>query len=93
MNEKKCSNCGEWTPWEGKIEDKCVHCNTLLVPHLYQEDLDKKAALAQVEIDWWVVQPEDGLGMRMLKVIVNAFRLLFLGIASFVLWVIAWLAG
>jgi rRNA maturation protein Nop10 len=43
-SEIKCPNCGEWTLWTDKADEKCVHCGELLEPGRFSREAEKKIA-------------------------------------------------
>ncbi|GAA4304949.1 hypothetical protein GCM10023183_18680 [Nibribacter koreensis] len=94
---KKCPHCQQWSAWHHQVTDRCEHCHELLDPKAHQrllaqdereEEESKKINIALIEI-----LPTDSAFTRFWKRIVQGFQLMFMAILSFILWLIALLAG
>ncbi len=94
---KKCPHCHQWSSWHHQATDRCQHCQELLDPQAYQRSLahydreqeeSKKINITLIEIF-----PMDSAFTRFWKRIVQGFQLTFIAILSFILWLIALLAG
>ena len=94
---KRCPHCQQWSTWHHQATDRCQHCQGLLDPAAHQrllhqqvreEEESKKINITLIEIF-----PTDSAFTRFWKRIVQGFQLTFIAILSFLLWLIALLAG
>ncbi len=92
---KKCPFCLQWSIWQQLPDDRCEHCGNLLDPQaeksaIAREELanQKMSSVILMEIN-----PEDGPVKRFFKTIVRGGQLAFAAILSFIMWVVAAVAG
>lgn len=90
-------HCGAWSEWNRKPDDRCTFCGELLDPDAlrlsearqkWEQKQEKQLSFSLIEI-----HPHDSAFTRFWKRIVQAFQITFFSILSFILWLIAWLAG
>ncbi|AMM51497.1 hypothetical protein TH61_10380 [Rufibacter sp. DG15C] len=94
---KKCPHCQHWSAWHQQVTDRCAHCQSLLDPKAYQRLLDQdtrqEAEKNQFNVVLIEILPTDSAFTKFWKRIVQGFQLTFMAILSFILWLIALLAG
>jgi uncharacterized membrane protein YvbJ len=94
MGEKKCPHCGEWSKWKMDVQDTCQHCGKTLGERdlEYQKirEKDKKANEEQ-----WIfhIKEDDSDLRKSLKKAGNFFYMIYMGILTFLAWLIAALPG
>lgn len=93
---KICPRCGQWSEWTGNPTDLCEHCGSILDERGFirqmkeeEEQADKK----RFDITLIEIYPEDSRLVVFFKRIGQGFQLTFMAILSFILWLIALLAG
>ena len=87
IREIKCPNCGEWTLWEGDVDDRCLYCGEFLEPQRFSREGEKKIIdEVKKENDYFALKPTDGPLKRRIKVFLNSFRwmVFYLEIAFFI---------
>jgi hypothetical protein len=87
IREIKCPNCGEWTLWNGDIDDRCLYCDEFLEPQRFSREVEKKINQDLLkENDYFFIKPTDGLIKRGCKRILNRLRWLayYVQIAFFI---------
>lgn len=94
MSQKKCPNCGEWSIWTNKYEDRCEHCGEILSP----VELERKEKFTQEqdrqEKEWmFYINPQDSSIVRFFKKSGNLFYTVFITIMTFIMWLVAALPG
>jgi hypothetical protein len=74
-NEIKCPHCGEWTTWNSRIDDKCLHCGGYLDPHRFSHAEEKKLKKAKnpKQADFFPIKAGDGPLTQEVKGFINAF--------------------
>ncbi|MBC6698640.1 hypothetical protein [Hymenobacter sp. BT190] len=92
---KKCPHCGFWSPWQQLATDRCERCGLHLdAPRMRSEqqrqELADKPLPSFMQVEF---KPEDGPLMRFAKHIIRGGQLAFGAIVSFLLWLVAMLAG
>jgi predicted amidophosphoribosyltransferase len=95
LASKKCPFCHQWSTWQQRPDDRCEHCGNLLDPQA------KKSATARDELAnqkmpsviLMEINPEDGPLKRFFKTIVRGGQLAFAAIMTFIMWVVAAVAG
>lgn len=94
MGEKKCPHCGKWSFWNQDLNDVCVHCGEPLGGRdlVYHE---KRQAQEKANEEQWIfyVGDDDPEFVKYLKQIGNFFYVIYMGILTFIAWVIAFLPG
>ena len=94
---KKCPHCQQWSAWHHQVTDRCEHCQGLLDPKAHQRVLDQdtreEAEKKQFNVVLIEILPTDSAFTKFWKRIVQGFQLTFMAILSFILWLIALLAG
>jgi len=61
--------------WDGKIDDRCLHCDGFLETRQFSRDVERKIRDdARREKSILIIRPEDGLLKRLGKRLLNALR-------------------
>lgn len=94
MGEKKCPHCGEWSAWNGDMRDACDHCGK----PLGGRDLDyqeKRDADTKRNEEQWIfyIKESDSEAVKLAKQVGNFFYTIYMGIITFIAWLIAVLPG
>ena len=87
IREIKCPHCGEWTMWNGDIDDRCLYCDGFLEPQRFSREVEKKINKELLkENDFFFIKPGDGPFKRWFKSWLNEIRwlLYYVEIAFFV---------
>jgi len=75
VRELKCPHCGEWTMWNGHVDDRCLNCSEFLEPQRFSREVEKKISRELIkENDYFFIRPEDGLLKRWCKGFLNTLR-------------------
>jgi|SRR5580704_5107491 hypothetical protein len=75
IREIKCPHCGEWTLWNGDIDDRCLFCDEFLEPQRFSREVEKKINQDLLkENDYFFIKPTDGLIKRWCKRFLNWLR-------------------
>lgn len=94
---RKCPHCGQWSAWNQEPTDRCQFCQHLLDPDAFarqQAQEDRKAEEKErFTVDFIKIDPDDPFFLKFFKRIGLGFQLLFVAIMTFILWLIAFLAG
>jgi methionyl-tRNA synthetase len=94
---KKCPHCGQWSVWSHAPTDRCEHCQRLLDPAAFNrqqaQHKRKEEEKKRFTVDLIQINPTDSTFAKFWKSIGLGFQLAFVGIISFILWLIALLAG
>ncbi|MBF8965238.1 hypothetical protein I0P70_18465 [Pontibacter sp. FD36] len=94
---RKCPNCGKWSRWNQNPTDRCEHCHSVLDPvavarqearEQRRQEEDERFSIKMIEID-----PNEPWYIRFFKRIGLGLQIAFVSIISFILWLIALLAG
>ena len=75
ISEIKCPNCGQWSKWTDKVDDKCPHCGAYFEPGrlLYAEE-KKMITARNRESGYLVIHENDDPIIKILKEFVNWIR-------------------
>ncbi|GGK64705.1 hypothetical protein ACD591_01540 [Rufibacter glacialis] len=94
---KKCPHCGHWSAWNRQITDLCENCGQFLDPTALERQQAQEERIEEEKkrftIDLIQINPDDSAFTKLWKGIGLGFQLAFVGIMSFLLWLIALLAG
>ncbi|WP_426060986.1 hypothetical protein [Hymenobacter sp. B1770] len=95
LASKKCPNCHQWSIWQQSPNDRCEHCGELLDPQAQKSAVarEKLANQKMPSVVLMEINPEDGPIKRFFKTIVRGGQLAFAAILSFIVWVVAVVAG
>jgi hypothetical protein len=75
IREIKCPQCGEWTMWQGEVDDRCLFCGGFLEPQRFSREIEKKISKELLkENDYFFIKPTDGPFKRRLKGFLGSFR-------------------
>jgi len=73
--EIRCPHCGEWTLWQGKVDDRCLFCGEFLEPQRFSREIEKKINdQLKKEDDYFAIKPSDGPFLREVKPFLNSLR-------------------
>lgn len=94
---RKCPQCGQWSEWAGNPTDLCEHCGSILdekgfIRRVKEEEREAEEK-KRFDITLIEIYPDDNKVVVILKRIVQGFQIAFMAILSFILWLIALLAG
>jgi hypothetical protein len=87
IREIKCPNCGEWTMWQGGLDDRCLFCGGFLESRQFSREVEKKInKQLKEEDDYLFVGPGDGTVKQWFKRSLNRVRwiVILLQIAFFI---------
>jgi hypothetical protein len=75
VREIKCPHCGEWTMWQGDLDDRCLFCGEFLETRQFSREIEKRVnkQLLQ-EDDYLFIRPGDGPVKRWFKKLLNRVR-------------------
>ncbi|GAB2547922.1 hypothetical protein [Rufibacter soli] len=94
---KKCPHCAQWSVWQRNPTDTCEHCHQLLDPtaveRLKAQAQRKSEESTRFTVDFIQINPQDSAFTKFYKGIGLSFQIAFVAIMSFILWLIALLAG
>jgi hypothetical protein len=94
---KKCKHCGEWSEWNGKPEDICMHCHELLDPEASSASQIKHQIETKVksveEKSFYRIRPMDSLLMIAVRRIAWAGYMVYVGVVAFFIWLVAFISG
>ena len=87
VREIKCPHCGEWTMWNGNVDDRCLFCDEFLEPQRFSREIEKKVVTeVKKENDYFALSPADSHLKRRVKLFLNSVRWMavYLQIAFFI---------
>lgn len=85
--EKKCPHCQQWTPWLGKLTDKCKSCNELLEERIVLEyQAWRKRDEEYKKSDFFTPKETDGPLMLATRKVAFVFHMIFGAIAWLFIW-------
>lgn len=92
---KKCPVCQQWSAWQQRPDDRCEHCGALLDPRALESAVAREALANQKtsSVILMEIKPTDGPVVRFFKTIVRGGQLAFAAIVTFILWLVAAVAG
>ncbi|WP_210463636.1 TFIIB-type zinc ribbon-containing protein [Rufibacter roseolus] len=94
---KKCPHCGQWSGWHHNATDRCEHCQGLLDPGAFDRQQAQVARQAEEKkhftVEFIQIDPKDPPFTKFYKSIGLGFQIAFVSIVSFILWLLALLAG
>lgn len=98
QSTKKCKNCGSWSPWNQQVNAICQICGHLLDEEAFLAQAKAEAEANekkpyQVNFDLIKIYPSDSFLVKTGKRLIQAIQISFIGILSFILWVLTMLAG
>jgi len=75
VREIKCPHCGEWTMWQGDVDDRCLYCDGFLEPQRFSREVEKKVNKELLkENDYFFIKPDDRAFTRWWKKSLNDMR-------------------
>jgi endogenous inhibitor of DNA gyrase (YacG/DUF329 family) len=94
---RKCPQCGQWSEWTGNAADLCPYCGSILDEKGFIRQVEKEEREAEEKkkfnITFIEIYPDDYKLVVFFKREVQGFQIAFVAILSFILWLIALLAG
>jgi len=73
--EIKCPHCGQWTMWQGHIDDRCINCGGFLETRRFSREVEKKITKElKKDDDYFAIKPTDSPERRWIKSVLNSFR-------------------
>lgn len=93
-SSKKCVHCLEWSDWQQRSDDRCVHCGELLSPLAHAEAQQAARARQQPPSAFALhIDPQDGRLKRFGKRLAYGGKVAFAALLSFIIAVVAAAAG
>ena len=75
VREIKCPHCGEWTMWQGGLDDRCLFCAEFLETRQFSREVEKRINKQLLkEDDYLFIRPGDGPVKRLFKRTLNRLR-------------------
>lgn len=94
MGQKKCPHCGEWSTWTTNMNDLCDHCGKPLGGRDLEYHERREKDIKENKEQWiFHIKEDDGPFMIGLKKVGNLFYTIYMGILTFLAWLIAMLPG
>src|SRR6185312_2573673 len=101
VSEIRCPHCGQWTMWQGNIDDRCISCGEFLETRQFSREVEKKINKElKAEDDYFALKPNDGPVIRLFKEFFNFFRwsvyyvqLVIFTLVTILIFVISMLTG
>jgi hypothetical protein len=94
---KKCPHCGQWSVWNHDPDERCEHCHHLLAPEAQArqqaQEERKEEEKQRFSVDFIKIDPDDHWFLRFFKRIGLGFQIVFVGLVTFFIWLIALLAA
>jgi len=95
-SSKKCPNCGQWSEWDQQPTDTCEHCGALLDDETLIRTAAREADRKEdkgFDLDIIQIHPTDAWYVIFYKRIIQVLQYSFIAIMTFILWVLAFIAG
>ncbi len=87
--QKKCDVCGKWTDGNKYV---CGHCGEIMEEqHLKAES--KREQQSILDMAWVTIQPTDHFLVKGIKRVILTVQVVYFGILSFFIWLIAFLSS
>jgi len=87
MAEKLCPNCKNWTNWQKKNTDKCLHCGHVLgIQAIKEKEAWVARDIKQDENDWFKPRETDGPIKAFFRKVAFIFHMIFGAITMFFIW-------
>lgn len=94
FNIRRCPECGQMSEWSGSWADRCQHCGELLAREEIREEMHREEQQQKIEESKILkIRPGDNTFIRILKTIGTVANAIFVGIISFILWILAMTPG
>jgi hypothetical protein len=75
VSEIRCPHCGNWTMWQGNVDDRCINCGEFLETRRFSREIEKRINKElKAEDDYFAIKPTDGPVKRLFKRTFNTFR-------------------
>ena len=75
VREIKCPHCGEWTLWNGHVDDRCLYCAEFIEPKRFSREVEKKIRKEVAkEKDYFFIKPTDSYPKKKIKSLLNSTR-------------------
>ncbi|MFT2011079.1 hypothetical protein ACMA1I_20585 [Pontibacter sp. 13R65] len=96
-SSRKCPVCGQWSQWNQNPTDRCEHCQSILDPIAVSREQAREERRQEeskrFSVDFIKIDPEDPWYLSLFKRVGLGIQITFAAIISFILWLIAFLAG
>jgi predicted amidophosphoribosyltransferase len=95
----RCPACKKFSHTDGSPEALCEHCGSCLDPvalnsqHKYEDEKRQAEVKHEHPVFWVNVKPEDNALRRTFVRLMQGGQLLYAAIVSFLLWLVAVIAG
>lgn len=89
----KCHHCHRVSPWTGKYDDVCTHCGHSVGEQSIKEEVVRDENRNKGQVMWVMIHPSDNPLVKLLKRGVQSTQIIFIAVVSFLVWLIAILAG
>jgi len=74
-SEIKCPHCGQWTMWQGDVDDRCINCGEFLDSRRFSREVEKRINKElKKEDDYFAIKPTDSQLTRIFKGFFNTLR-------------------
>lgn len=87
--EKKCDMCGEWTDGNKYV---CSHCGEIMEEEHHEQAL-KRESQSLADLGWVHLHDDDHFFVRIIKRIILTVQVIYFGLLSFFIWLIAFLSS
>ncbi|MEZ4886114.1 MAG: hypothetical protein R3E32_15370 [Chitinophagales bacterium] len=87
--QKKCDVCGEWTDGNKYV---CQHCGEIMEEERHKQAL-KRESHSLYDLGWVKIHPTDHLIVKALKRMILTVQVIYFGLLSFFIWLIAFLSS
>lgn len=68
IREIKCPHCGEWTMWQGNVDDRCLNCDQFIEPNRFSREVERRVNKQLLKEDgYFFVKPTDSELKREVK--------------------------
>lgn len=98
--QRKCHSCGKWT---SGAKTHCIHCQALTDPDLIaienskkrEKEFEKRAEARESKTSKKIKEfkHSEKLGYRILHFILDTLFTIYMGILSFIVWLIAFISA
>lgn len=87
--QKKCDVCGEWTDGNKYV---CGHCGEIMEEERFKEKATREKQTI-FDVAWVTIHPTDHLIVKGIKRIVLSIQIVYFGLLSFFIWMIAMISS
>lgn len=87
--QKKCDVCGEWSDGNKYV---CSHCGEIMEEERLKEK-SKREKQTVFDVAWVTIQPTDHLIVKAVKRVILTVQVIYFGLLSFFIWMIAMISS